>query len=430
MASFLKDTSRVAVSKVLMIATGLATSVIVARWLGPSANGVMAAVAVYPALLMTVGSLGVRQATAFSLGSGKYQLNDIKTAISQLWLVASTITVFGSFALIWIFSKQANDLLLVSLAIAPIPFQLFNTYNTGIFLGQNKIRKFSRISWLPKLFVLLSTIVLVIFLAKGVYGALLATAMGPFVMFVILVFQNKFVQHVSLRVNWEIVRSLVGLGAIYAIAMLVLTLNYKSDIIFLEYLSDSREVGIYSKGAHLMEYLWEIPMLFSMVTFARSASTTDRAAFSRKVTKLLRLSLIVVGTISIVLGVVAKPLILLLFGEQFEGSALVLQIMLPGVVVLTILKVVNMDLAGRGKPWISIQTMLPALVINIALNFAMIPKYGANGAAFASTVSYFFGGVFTWLAYARETGQPISEILRFGAGDLEFLLSKLKKAVR
>ena len=68
MVSFLKDTLSVGISKILMIVFGLATSIIIARTLGPEKNGIIAALLVYPSLFMSIGSLGIRQSTAYFLG--------------------------------------------------------------------------------------------------------------------------------------------------------------------------------------------------------------------------------------------------------------------------------------------------------------------------------------------------------------------------
>jgi len=38
-----------------------------------------------------------------------------------------------------------------------------------------------------------------------------------------------------------------------------------------------------------------------------------------------------------------------------------------------------------------------ALMLNIGLNFGLIPRFGINGAAIASSISY----VFYWLLYAK-----------------------------
>jgi len=112
------------------------------------------------------------------------------------------------------------------------------------------------------------------------------------------------------------------------------------------------------------------------------------------------------------LTLVANHLIYLLFGVALAESVPVLQILLPGVVILTIYKVMTMDLAGRGKPWISMGAMFPPLIVNIVLNIILIPSLGANEAAIASTISYSTAGIVFLFLYCRETDQYWLDAIR------------------
>ena len=73
---------------------------------------------------------------------------------------------------------------------------------------------------------------------------------------------------------------MLRLGIVYAISLLIINLNYKADIILLEKYSDSYQLGIYTKGVTIIQYLWEIPMLLSTLTFSRSTGAKDPHEFS------------------------------------------------------------------------------------------------------------------------------------------------------
>lgn len=97
------------------------------------------------------------------------------------------------------------------------------------------------------------------------------------------------------------------------------------------------------------------------------------------------------------------------------------------MVVLTIFKVMNMDLAGKGKPWTSLKAMLPAFIINILINLILIPIYGAKGAAISSTISYGIAGILFLLFYSKAVGLPIGVILRYKRKDFDPILNMIKK---
>jgi len=427
MSTFIKDVFSVGVSKFLIIGFGLLTSIIVARSLGPEKNGIIAALVVYPSLFMTIGSLGIRQSTTYFLGNKIFSEEEIKTAITQIWMLSTVVSLIVCFFLMTEFSESGDDLNLVFLALAPIPFSLFNTYNSGIFLGKNEIGVFTKINWIPSLVVLMLTIFFLIIFYLDIEGYMLAMIGGPIFIFVVLLIKNKFINFFSLKYNWHVIKKMLGLGMVYAIALLIINLNTKLDIILLDKLSTQYEIGIYSKGAAITQYLWQIPMLLSTIIFARSAVSKDGKAFSIKVTQLLRLSLLTVGMGLLFLFIFSEFIIIVMYGKEYEGSIMVLNLLLGGVLLLTIFKSMNQDMAGKGKPWVSMKAMVPSLIVNVVLNFFWIPTYGANGAALASTISYSVAALLFLHFYSKEVQIPIKTIFHFQKTDFDPIIRIVKK---
>lgn len=427
MSSFLKDFFRVGFSNGLIILFGIGNAIITARFLGPEKNGIIAALLVYPGLFMSVGSLGIRQSTTYFLGKNIYSEGEIKTAIAQIWMFTTLVSLAVCFFLMRLFSNSGENLIWVLLALVPLPFTLFNTYNSGIFLGKNDIQTFNKINWIPSLLSFIGLFIFVISLRIGISGVLIASIVGPLFMTVVLLFKNQFIKYFSRKINWTIVKSMLSLGLVYALALFIINLNYRIDIIILDKLSTPFEMGIYSKGATITQYLWQIPAILSTIVFARSAVSKDDKQFSLKVAQLLRLSFVFVGIVSIVLIFLAPLIIIAMYGAAFSKSINVLQILLPGVLILTIFKVMNMDLAGKGKPWVSMKAMIPALILNVGLNLMLIPKYGAKGASISSTLSYSLAGVLFLLLYSKETSISVKTMLTYKKSDFAPILNLYQK---
>ncbi|WP_290794814.1 flippase [Flavihumibacter sp. UBA7668] len=430
MATFVSDIVRVAFSRIAVIFCGLGVSIITARYLGPENNGIISSLVVYPSLFMTIGSLGIRQSTTYFIGKNSISIESIKTAIVQIWFFTSLFCIIVCAALLFFFSPNNYKSELVLLAIAPIPFSLFVTYNSGIFLGKNEIKEFNKVNWLPNVVILLATYFFLVPLNAGLNGAMLAALLGPIFMFFIMLFKNDFLNSFRIKIEYSVIKSLLSLGIIYAIALMVINLNYRIDIILLERLSSNYETGIYSKGASITQYLWQIPMVLSTIVFARSSNAKDDLLFSNKVAKLLRISIIAISLVSIVLFFLAEYIIVGLYGLDFMGSVRVLQILLPGVVVLTVFKVMNMDLAGKGKPWVSMKAMIPGLICNILLNIWLIPQYGAVGASISSTISYSLAGVLFIIFYSKETRLSIIDIFTFKRSEFKELYYSVLKIIK
>jgi O-antigen/teichoic acid export membrane protein len=225
--------------------------------------------------------------------------------------------------------------------------------------------------------------------------------------------KNNILKFFEFNFDRQILKSLLSLGLVYALSMVVLSLNYRIDTIMLDRLSSSYEVGIYSKGSVMIQYLWQIPMLLGTIVFARSARAKDSREFSLKVCQLMRLSLTIIGIGCVVLSLLSGFIINLLFGASFAESASAMALLAPGVLLLTIFKVLFMDMSGRGSPMLGIKAMLPALVINVIANYFLIPLYGADGASISSTISYSFGALYFLHIYSRFTGISIKLFVAF-----------------
>lgn len=427
MANFIKDLTSVGLSKILLIIFGLSTSIITARYLGPEKSGTIASLLVFKELFMTFGSLGIRQSTTYFIGKKIFDEDAIKTAITQIWLISSVFCIISCYFLISNLSDSGDQTFFVILVLLPIPFSLFNSYNSGVFLGKNQIGKFNKINWIPSLIVLILSIILIIIFHLKIKGYLIALIGGPLAISFILLFKNNFINAFSLKFNWLVIKKMLRLGLIYSIALLIINLNTKLDIILLGKLSTKYQIGIYAKGANIIQYLWQIPMLLSTIIFARSASSKKDKEFSIKVTQLLRLSLIFVGLGLTVLYLFSEEVIVGLFGENFKESSQVLNLLLFGVLLLTIFKSMNVDMAGKGKPWVSMKAMIPGLIINVVLNLLWIPEYGANGAALASTISYSTIAVLFLFFYSKETTIPVKDILHFKKSDFDPIIKLVKR---
>lgn len=142
---------------------------------------------------------------------------------------------------------------------------------------------------------------------------------------------------------------------------------------------------------------------------------------------LTRTVLALVFIIAIGLYIVSPFVVPLFFGEAFDASSLMLQIILPGIVVMSVFRVLSGQIAGMGKPQVTLYIFVPALVINIMLNYLWIPKYGGNGAAMASNVSYFLGVTGYWIYYTRLHKLSLLEIFYFKKSDFKVLSPIIKK---
>ncbi len=419
--SFSGDIISVFTSNVFSLVANLLIVVLLTRVLGPEAYGLYTAILVIPLLVVSFFQMGIRPTTVFMIGSGKYDNNQVVSAVVSTLLITSTGgIIFSAIAYLLMFKTGYTPLLII-LALMTIPLRLTAIYAGGVFLGKEEIRKANVMNWFTALLMLVFAVVFVWLLKLRIHGALLGLMLSNLIVsfYAISLLQKEY----SIKISFlnPIIIRLLRLGVIYAASFLIIQLNYRIDIVLLQWLSSVREVGLYSLGTAVAELLWQIPLAISIVVMTRSANATDQQKMNESTARLLRLSLLSGIILSTFIFILAPYIIPLVFGSEFIGSVAIVQTILPGIIIVIIFRILSGRLSGLGKPQVAIKAFAPALLINIVLNFYFIPKYHGLGAAISTNISYLVGSIIYLKEYCKITGTPFTGLIKYSSEDFAFI---------
>ena len=424
--SFIRDVLSVFKSKAAVIFLNIMKVSIIARILGPELNGQLAIVLVYPSLFIVLGGMGIRKSSAYLIAKSPELKTRIYKSLLQFWIITSSVSILICGFLLKYATTIKLEKTIIILIVTPIIFSLLNNYMSGIYLGKNRISDFNKINWLPSLFNLIFIIIFLILLEFKVEGVLVSILISQFLMSFILISKLKIYKYFSYRIEKDLLLKMLSLGFSFAFALFLLNLNYRLDIIMMDYLSNEYETGLYSKASVLSQYLWHIPAVLSTIIFARGAATRNKLEYSRKCCKLLRISFLFVLISAIFLSILSEYIIDLLFGPQFKDSIYIIYSILPGVVIFTLFKVLNSDISSRGMPLFILPSMIAGIVINVISNYFLIPLYGGVGTAISSSLSYSLAALIFLIAYSNLTNISFREIFGYKKNDFTALFSMIK----
>lgn len=419
--SFIRDALVLVGNQFAVMAIGMVAGIVLARVLGASGRGLVAAVTVYPAILLSLMEMGVRQSSTYYIGKGIYSNSQVVGAVSALVLSIGLVGVGICTVLLHWTDNPLVTPLIIALAVAPIPFSIFTSYSSGIFLGNRLVGKFANISWLVGILSLLMVLLFVWLLDWGPAGALLSTFLSAAAVACYAALQISKIAPLRPRFEWMVLKNLLLKGLVYAGALFVITLNYKVNIVVMERLSNVAEIGVFALGVSIAQLTWALPQAITTALFSHSATAPDEDVFSGKVQRLFRITMLIALFLVVGLGVVSPLLVPWIYGAEFRPSVHIIHLLLPGVFCLLGLKVLNMDLAGRGRPNASLWAMIPALAINGGLSVWWVPRYGAQGAAVAASVGYVLGGLGMAIVYCRYVGIGFWSLWRYRRTDFFFI---------
>lgn len=190
------------------------------------------------------------------------------------------------------------------------------------------------------------------------------------------------------RSRWgQIVKAGIPIGLIGVLYPALL----KLDQSLLSFLGgeDNREVGFYGAAFRLIEATMFVAWAFGMALLPWVARHTDEAR--DRVARAYELGVKVMAALLLPVGVVfatlAGPLIELIYGPRYAEAVAPLRYLGIMTVLYGINALAVAVLIGRDRPLAFARACAIALPLNIALNFALIPAYGATGAAIAAVAS-------------------------------------------
>lgn len=199
-------------------------------------------------------------------------------------------------------------------------------------------------------------------------------------------------------------KMLMSTGAMGVIAG-AQTLNANLDVIMLGWLRDAESAGIYNLAATAalltVAGLQAINMVF-MPHFARTHREGDIEKLQAIATRSVRMILLTAVPASVLLVALGRPIIEIAFGPEYLGSYTPMVILIVGQLISALFGSVITILNMTGHEKDTMKGILLGSLVNIGLNAALIPPYGAEGAAVATATTVVFWNILLHIVVRRR----------------------------
>lgn len=428
-----RSTLGVLVTKLATFPLTLVTSILVARYLGPTDRGAYAFLLLPHAFYFPLATMGFGASILYLVSSGQYSASRVATTCIAVGatigaVVAAALLMLWQFDLLGETARGIPDELVLSILLL-LPLQ-------GAFLmAQRLLLASSRYAQSNYLLLAMSTVsavalmVLVVIAGLGLHGAVAAVVLT----YVALGLAAGFLLWREFRPVFNFDRGFVADGLRYgykAWAGEVTTrINLRLDQAILSFFPATM-LGLYSVAVTVSEFLWNLPDSMSVVLFNRIAAEKrleTRAALTQRIHRTI---VAVMAILAVALAAVSPWLVPLVFGEAYRPAVEPLIWLLPGTVALTTTKILVKFLAGSGMPgWSSAVTGIGGL-IGAGFYLLLIPQFGILGAAVATSLGYGATAVLAIVLFRRAVkGQPL-RLFRADRDDLRWLAAQVGLVLR
>jgi len=430
----LRDAGFTVLSRSAQLGLGIAASVILARYLGPTGKGEYALAILLPAMIVSFTNAGIGPATVFFTSRKGYARRDILRSNTLLVIVASLISI-ALAAIVLLVGRDMlfPDLPLIYLVIALtlIPGNLLFRYLNSLLLGEQRIIAHNALVLSRNGIFFFVIVVALAGFRFGVVAAVLSWLVADVLSGLALVgMAKRGLSNARGKVNFEYLRSALRYGWRAHLANVFSYLYLRLDMILIGAISGSAAVGYYSVAVGVAERLWLVPSAISTTLLPRLAADKGQDGARASTPVVTRIILLVSAVVSALLAVLAKLLVGLLFSEAFLQAVRPLQILLLGVIAASAGMLLGNDLAARGRPDLNAWINGFSCVLNLVLNLLWIPRYGIDGAAWATSLSYVVAFLFRMAVYCRVSGNRCLDVLVPRASDARLLWSSLRTVLQ
>jgi stage V sporulation protein B len=410
------------VIQLFQLAAIVAITILVTRVTGAHGRGVYTLVYALANLAAMITALGISWAGIYYIGKRLYPLADVASTLLTVSIAAGAVAVAGLAAGYFLFrSTYFHEVSLtqafIMLALAAV-IELVTT-SSWIVLGMNRPLHFAGLSLLQFGVALVIQLILALAGSLTATSALVALGIGVICSAVLgLVLIGREVR-LRLGLDSKILRSFLNFGIRGYIANLMQFMNYRLDALIVNGLLGLVSVGYYSIATAMAEALWYGANGLALVMFPH-VSSLERKEADRITPVVCRNAIFMTLVGAVLMFAISRPLIMFVFGAGMMPALHPLWLLLPGIVTLAAAKVISSYLSGIGKPTYSTYVGAGTVVLTVILDLLLIPRFGINGAALASSIDYtLMAAAYVWILRSES-----------GAGVLETLVVRPEDFVR
>jgi O-antigen/teichoic acid export membrane protein len=196
--------------------------------------------------------------------------------------------------------------------------------------------------------------------------------------------------------NTMILREMIEYSLPFTITGLASFVYNSIDVFLILYFLDSRAVGIYGVAYAFARLVSMFSTAFSYLSTPISSQLENNDEIDKAVdtqTVIVRWVLIATMAIAVPMVAFSSELLGLIYRPAYKTGGAVLVILVVGFVSKNILQVHKPILHALGKSKLSAVNTATTAIFNIILNIILIPRYGIEGAAVATTGSFLVLGL-------------------------------------
>lgn len=377
--------------RLAQFAAALLVGALVARYLGPTRYGLLTYASAYTALLVPLGTAAQTLIVRDLVRSPDEEATTMGTSavlsFATLSTAAALVLLIGTVSGSSVFRQALPLLLLLFAGMLVRPLQVVD------YWFQVHLRaKQATLARNGALLTMAGARCVLVLLRAPVWAfaaAMSAEIVLGIIAQLVIYARRGDVNLTSWRVSAPMFRRLTRESAPLIVASISVVIYMRIDQVMLGALSTRAENGLYAVATSLSEVSYFIPVavMTSLAPVLSELHARDRDLFMQRLQQVFAVLAAAGYGVMIVSMSLAQPLVSVLFGPEYAGTIrpfVILTISVPFVFIGTAQNLWNIL---EGRQLLALLRALIGSVLNVGLNFYLLPRYGAVGAAVTTVVA-------------------------------------------
>ena len=392
--SVFKNAAWIIGCKIVQSLINLLIGLLTARYLGPSNYGIISYVSSIVAFAMPIMQLGLKQTLVKEFVQAPDREGEILGTALMINIISSIFCMLGSVTFVMVADAGEKQTILVC-ALYSLTLLFQATEMTQYWFQSKLLSKYPSIATLCAYIVVAVYKLYLLATQKSVVWFALSNVLDYFLISLILMVIYRKVGGQRLGIDWKLGRQMLSRSKYYIIPSLMVMIFQHTDRIMIKMMIGEAETGMYSAAITCIGISGFV--FAAVIDSARPVilemKTKDQALYETRVIQLYSIITCMSMAQSVGMALLAKPLVWLMYGPEYAGSARILAVAVWYITFVYYGSVRNIWILAEEKQKYLTGINITGALANVILNFCLIPIFGAIGAAVASLVTQFFTNV-------------------------------------
>lgn len=414
-------------AKNIAFALKLLVGVFVAIQYGADGRGFVAAFIIVPELIAFGGGLSVKEGTLYYLAKRAITSATYRKIVLLLLFFQLPIMILAGFFMFQ-FVNIEQTLVNITLFLLLIPMLLFQEFTRFSLRGLDSV-KYYNISVLLETIVYASLSMVIVFYESNLFYVILCQVIGCVAS---IVYSSVKIIEIIERYRGQDVQQIKHIyryGLHVHLFNGLNTLQAKFSSLFIALYLSLEELGIFTIAltfSMVLQMSIQGPVSTVILPKLARLNKPTRVKFTSRVTRLVSL----IGLLYVAgLACFGKVILINVFGQEFSAAYIPMLILAVAMACKTPLVTINSYFKAAGLPKILGKTALITAPVQVILAILLIPRYGINGAAFATLAANILFSLLMLFNYRTHTAQNFFAVLFINLEDLVFIKTSLNKQI-